>query len=151
MNDFVFFCYTLVDDVFLYSDNHLKVQALIDIAANYGYLYRLQYGASKTKIIVSGPDINIQNYKDTKPWKISGQDIEVVDNNEHLVQIVIGYKKEEKNIDLRIKKSRNTLFGLLGPAFSCRCLLGPLDKLHIYQTCVSPVLLSGLASLGIRV
>ena len=138
------------DDVFLCSDNPVKLQALIDIAAQYGYLYRIQYGASKTKITVSGPEIDVQYYKDTMPWKMSGQQIDVVDNNEHLGQIVSGYKQEEKNVDLRIKKSRNTLFGLLGPAFSFRCLLGPLVKLHIYRTFVCPVLLSGLSSLVIK-
>ena len=138
------------DDVFLCSDNPVKLQALVDIAAQYGYLYRIQYGAAKTKITVSGPEIDVQYYKDTKPWKMSGQQIDVVDNNEHLGQIVSGYKQEEKNVDLRIKKSRNTLFGLLGPAFSFKCLLGPLVKLHIYRTFVCPVLLSGLSSLVIK-
>jgi hypothetical protein len=57
------------DDVFLCSDNPVKLQALIDIAAHYGSLYRIQYGASKTKITVSGPEIDFQYYKDTKPWK----------------------------------------------------------------------------------
>ena len=42
------------DDVFLGSDNPVKLKALIDIAAHYGYLHRIQYGASKTKITVSG-------------------------------------------------------------------------------------------------
>ena len=65
------------DNVFLCADNPVKLQALIDIAANYGYLYRIQYGAAKTKITVSGPDIDVQYYKDTKPWKMSGQDIDV--------------------------------------------------------------------------
>ena len=72
------------DDVFLCSDNPVKLQALVDIAAQYGYLYRIQYGAAKTKITVSGPEIDVQYYKDTKPWKMSGQQIDVVDNNEHL-------------------------------------------------------------------
>ena len=39
---------------------------------------------------------------------------------------------------------------MLGPAFSFKCLLGPLVKLHIYQTFVCPVLLSGLSSLVIQ-
>ena len=132
------------------ENDPVKLQALIDIAAHYGYLYRIKYGASKTKITVSGSEIDVSYYQDTKPWKMSGHTIDVVENNKHLGQIVSGNKQEEKNIDLRIKKSRKTLFGMLGPAFSFKCLLGPLVKLHIYKTFVCPVLLSGLSSLVIQ-
>ena len=138
------------DDVFLGSDNPVKLQALIDIAAHYGNLYRIQYGASKTKITVSGPEIDMKYYKDTQPWKMAGQPIEVVENNDHLGQIVSGSRQEEKNVDLRIKKSRNTLFGLLGPAFSFKCLLSPVVKLHIYRTFVCPVLRSGISSFVLK-
>ena len=138
------------DDVFLGSDDPVKLQSLIDIAAHYGSLYRIQYGASKTKITVSGPEIDIQYYSDTKPWSMDGQPIDVVENNDHLGQIVSGCKQEEKNIDLRIKKSQNSLFALLGPAFSFKCLLSPAVKLHLYRTFVCPVLQSGLSSLVIK-
>ena len=53
-------------------------------------------------------------------------------------------------MDLRIKKSRNILFALLGPAFSFKCLLSPVVKLHLYRTFVCPVLRSGLSSLVIK-
>ena len=76
------------DDVFLGSDDPVKLQSVIDIAAHYGSLYRIQYGASKTKITVSGPKIDIQYYSDTKPWSMDGQPIDVVENNDHLGQIV---------------------------------------------------------------
>ena len=72
------------DDVFLLTDNPVKLQALIDMAEHYGKLYRIQYGALKTKITVSGPDVDVQYYKDTQPWNMAGQPIEVVENNEHL-------------------------------------------------------------------
>ena len=138
------------DDVFLGSDDPVKLQALIDMAAHYGSLYRIQYGASKTKITVSGPDIDVKYYKDTQPWSMGGQAIQVVDNNEHLGQVVSGSRQEEKNVDLRIRKSRNMLFALLGPAFSFKCLLSPVVKLHLYRTYVCPILRSGLSSLVIR-
>ena len=53
-------------------------------------------------------------------------------------------------MDLRIKKSRIILFALLGPAFSFKCLLSPVVKLHLYRTFVCPVLRSGLSSLVIK-
>ena len=61
-----------------------------------------------------------------------------------------GSRQEEKNVDLRIQKSRNTLFGLLGPAFSFKCLLSPTVKLHIYRTFVCPVLRSGISSFVLK-
>ena len=81
---------------------------------------------------------------------MDGQIIDVVDNNEHLGQIVSGSRQEEKNVDLRIKKARNSLFALLGPAFSFKCLLSPVVKLHLYRTFVCPVLRSGLAALVLK-
>ena len=138
------------DDVFLGSDDPVKLQALIDIAAHYGSLYRIRYGASKTKITVSGPEIDIKYYADTQPWKMDGKTINVVENNDHLGQIVSGIRQEEKNIELRIKKSQNSLFALLGPAFSFRCLLSPVVKMHLYRTFVCPVLRSGLSSLVVN-
>ena len=76
--------------------------------------------------------------------------IDVVENNEHLGQIVSGCRQEEKNIELRIRKSQNSLFALIGPAFSFTCLLSPVLKLHLYRTFVCPVLRSGLSSLVVK-
>ena len=106
------------DDVFLVSDDPVKLQALIDIAAHYGQLYRIQYGASKTKITISGPEIDVNYYRDTQPWKMGGLPIEVVENNEHLGQIVSGKKQKEKSVDLKLEKGRKSLFSLLGSGFS---------------------------------
>ena len=36
------------------SDDSVKLQGLIDIAEHYGKRYRITYGASKTKITLSG-------------------------------------------------------------------------------------------------
>ena len=128
----------------------MKLQALIDIAEYYGKLYRIQYGASKTKITVSGSNVDIEYYSDTKPWNMNGKPIDVVENNDHLGQIISGTRQEDKNVNLRIKKARNSLFALLGPAFSFKCLLSPILKLHLYRTFVCPVLRSGLSSFVLK-
>ena len=65
-------------------------------------------------------------YKDTKPWTLNGERIEVVDNNDHLGLVVSGYEEEQMNVDKNIIKCRNSLFALLGPAFSIKCLLFPI-------------------------
>ena len=49
----------VADDDFLMSDHPVKLQGLIDIAEHYGKRYRITYGASKTKITVSGSQIDI--------------------------------------------------------------------------------------------
>ena len=47
----------VADDLYLSSDTQTKLQALLDIAANYGYRYKIKYGASKTKITVDGSKV----------------------------------------------------------------------------------------------
>ena len=61
-----------------------------------------------------------------------------------------GQEEEQKNVDENVKKCRKSLFGLLGPAFSYKCLLSPLVQIHLWRTYNLPVLLSGLAALPIR-
>ena len=89
-------------------------------------------------------------YKETKPWRLNGETVPVVDCNEHLGLVVSGSDEEQKNVDENIIKCRNSLFALLGPAFSYKCLLSPVVQLHLWRTCNLPVLLSGLSSLPIR-
>ena len=140
----------VADDDFLMSDDPMKLQGLIDIAEHYGKTYRITYGASKTKITISGSDIDRNFYKDTTPWTMDGAAIEVVENNDHLGQIVSGCDQISKNIELRIKKGRGSLFGLLGPAFAYKCLLSPVVKLHLYRTYICPIVRSGLSTFPIR-
>ena len=63
-------------------------------------------------------------------------------DNDHLGQIVSGVEQEQKNVDARIKKGRNNIFGLLGPAFSYKCLLSPAVKIRLFRTHTSPILLN---------
>ena len=140
----------VADDDFLMSDDSIKLQGLINIAEHYGNRYRISYGASKTKITISGSDIDRQYYCDTTPWKMEGTYIDVVEDNDHLGQIVSGSNRVIKNVDNRIRKGRGSLFKLLGPAFAYKCLLSPVVKLQLYRTYVCPILRSGLATFTIR-
>ena len=76
--------------------------------------------------------------------------VQVVDDNEHLGQVVSGKNQEEKNVDLKIGKGRQSLYSLLGAAFSFKCLLSPVLKLHIYRTFTCPRTRSGLSSFALR-
>ena len=131
-------------------DNQTNLQALLKIAAHYGKMYRIEYGASKTKITVVGSEIDSNYYKDVSPWKMNHEIVKVVEDNEHLGQIVSGKRQEEKNVDMKLQKGRNCLFGLLGSGFSFKCFLSPLVKLHIYRTYICPIIRSGLSSFSLR-
>ena len=48
------------DDFLGMSDSPSKLQHIIDLASYYGKLYRIQYGADKTKIVVSGSAVDRQ-------------------------------------------------------------------------------------------
>merc|ERR1712129_452303 len=108
------------------------------------------YGADKTKIMVTGSDIDMHYYSDTTPWRMGGEKVNVVENNDHLGQIVSRSRQEMKNVDMRITKGRNNLFGLLGTAFAFKCMMCPLEKLHLYRTYTCLILRSGLSSFPLR-
>ena len=140
----------VADDVYLMTDRQTKLQAQMDIASHYGKMYRITYGAAKTKVTVVGSEIDIKYFHDVKPWTMDDSTVLVVEDNEHLGQVVSGKNQEQKNVDLKIDKGRKSLYSLLGPAFSFKCLLSPVLKLHIYRTFTCPRTRSGLASFALR-
>ena len=96
------------------------------------------------------PKMTLKILKDILFKKLKINKANVVENNEHLGQIVSGVSQEEKNVDLRVSKVRKNLFGLLGAGFSYKCMLSPVVKLHIYKTHTCPILRSGLSSFSLR-
>ena len=80
----------------------------------------------------------------------NGERVEVVADNGHLGLVVSGLQEEQKNVDRRISRCRESLFPLLGPALSHKCKLSPVVQLHLWKTYSFPVLCSGLSSLPIR-
>jgi hypothetical protein len=140
----------VADDVYLMSDKQTKLQAQMDIASHYGKMYRIKYGASKTKVTVVGSEIDRKYFHDVQPWKMDEIVVKVVEDNEHLGQVVSGKNQEMKNIDLKMEKGRKSLYSLLGAGFSFKCLLSPVLKLHIYRTFTCPRTRSGLSSFALR-
>ena len=64
--------------------------------------------------------------------------------------IASGIDEDCKNIDKNIASARNSLFAMLGPAFSYRCKLSPTLQTHLWRLYIKPVLISGLSSLPVR-
>ena len=58
-------------------DDPLKLQGLINFAEHYGKRYIITYGVSKTKITVSGSEIDIKYF--SMPWTMDGISITLVE------------------------------------------------------------------------
>ena len=138
------------DDTYLQSDSVSGLQSALDIVTHYAKRYRMKFNSGKTKIVVTGSKHDMNYYKEIKPWKLNGEQVDVVEDNDHLGLVVSGISEEQKNIDQNISQCRNSLFALLGPALSYKCKLSPTVQLHIWRTYALPILQSGLAALPIR-
>ena len=140
----------VADDTYVTSDTPEGLQGLIDIVAHWGRRYRMVFGPSKMRITVTGPSCDMQLFKDTEPWVIAGKTIPVAIDNDHLGLIVSGDDEDEKNVEEKLRKGRNSLFALLGPAFAYKCLLSPSLQCHLWRTYTSSVIRSGLCALPLR-
>ena len=140
----------VADDVYLMTDRQTKLQELMNIAVHYGKMFRITYGASKTKVTVVGSNVDVEYFQDVKPWHMDGQCVQVVEDNEHLGQVVSNKDQAQKNIDLKLAKGRRNLFCLLGAGFAFKSHLSPVLKLHIYRTYTCPITRSGLAAFAVR-
>ena len=140
----------IADDTYVVSGSPSGLQGALDLISHYARRYQLRFNAEKTKIVVTGSKQDMSFYKDTTPWTLNGEVVRVVDINEHLGLQVSGGDEEQLNIDENIVRCRNSLFALLGPAYSYRCLLSPTVQIHLWRTCNLPVLLSGLSALPVR-
>ena len=72
------------------TDRKSKMQALLDIASYYADMYKVSFGADKTKITVVGSSADMTYYSDVSPWVLDGVKVKVRLDNEHLGQIVSG-------------------------------------------------------------
>ena len=122
----------VADDTYVLTDNPRKLQDIINIVGHYGKRYRLIFGADKTKKTITGSKHDMNYYKDINIWSLYGETISVTSDNEHLGLTVSGMDEEIKNVDRNIQATRNSMFSLLGSAFSYKCKLSPTTQLHIW-------------------
>ena len=116
------------------NDCQSKLQILLDVTEYYGQTYNVNYSAVKSKVTVVGA---AEFRKYFAQWQ-------TVHNN-RLDQIKSVVDQEMKNLDLRIKKGRNSLFPLLGLSFQSKCHLSLLLKTYI-----SPIIRSGSFLFSLR-
>ena len=124
---------SVADDTYLLASSPGALQALLNLTNFFANRYRIIFNASKTKLFVTGSNIDMTYYQETCPWFLSGQRISVTDDNEHLGLVVSGTDEEQKNVDAKIEECRKSLFGLLGPAFAFKCLPPPTVLNHLPQ------------------
>ena len=67
-----------------------------------GKRYRIVFNADKTKLVVTGSQIDMDYYREVSPWTLNGEQISVTEDNEHLSRVVSGRDEDEKNIDSNI-------------------------------------------------
>ena len=73
-------------DAYLLATSPSGMQAALDIMSHYAKRYQLRFNADKTKIVVTVSKIDMTFFKETKPWKVNGEELNVVDCNDHLGQ-----------------------------------------------------------------
>ena len=140
----------VADDLLGVSNNPNNLQIILNKIASYGRKYRVEFSAKKMKITVIGSKVDQKYWKDTSPWSMNNINIEVVEDNEHLGQIISGVNPVQKNIDLNIDKTRKCLFSLMGHPFSHQSQVNPSIQHSTWTIYVCPVLRSGLSSLVIQ-
>ena len=137
----------VADDLYLLSDCQIKLQCMLSLCQDYGQNFRIEYGASKTVISIIGSKKDALYYSDIKPWIMDGHPVSVKEDNKHLGLIISNNKEEQKNVDMKLKKCRSSLFKLLGSTFSSRSNLSPVVKTHLFRTYISPIARSGLSAM----
>ena len=60
----------VADDILIMSDDQNKMQCLLDLAASCGKIYRIEYGASKTNITISGSETDRNYFKEVSVWQM---------------------------------------------------------------------------------
>ena len=141
---------TVADDTYVLSGTPSGLQAALNIVSFFGKRYRIIFNADKTKLVVTGSQIDMNYYRDITKWTLNDETIAVCEDNEHLGLVVSGSNEEQKNVDSNIQECRKSLLGLLGPAFAYKCLLPPTVKSHLWRIYNLPILSSGLSALPVR-
>ena len=62
----------VADDIYLQTEVPSNLQHLMNMASKSGKQYRIIYGATKTKIVVTGSKIDMEYYRETSPWTMDG-------------------------------------------------------------------------------
>lgn len=134
---------TCADDIALISNNPIELQMMINIVSDFSKREGYTLQPAKSVIIpIKTTNKPIEIEKDF--WTINEEPMPIVQNSSH-----IGIQKNEKNtmistIEDNIKKSRRTLYSLMGTGMHGRNGLDPETIISLLKTYVLPILTYGL-------
>ena len=136
-------CYA--DDLCLLSCNANYLSDLLLTVETFAKDWRLEFTCSdsaktKSHCIVFGSDALIE----TPTFVLNGQHLKVVSETEHLGTVVSSNLQSKQHVTLREKRARGSFYGLTPVGIFSKDL-GPLDKVFLWRTIVSPCLTFGAA------
>lgn len=131
--------YTLLyaDDTILISESPEDLQNMLNSLHDYCNKWKMSVNLSKTKIIVFSRGM----VKKLPTWSFGNENIEVVHDYVYL-GVTVNYNGSfTKAISKQILQSKRALFSLMAKG---KRLKLPVDiKLHLFDTCITPILLYG--------
>ena len=68
--------------MYVLSGTPRGLQELVDVVGHYGRRYRLTFGDDKTKVTVTGTRHDMQYYSENNIWSLSGECLEVAEDND---------------------------------------------------------------------
>ena len=83
---------------YLLSDSPSCLQVAINIVAHDANRIHLTFDAAKKTITISGSKQDMEFYCSNVPWKLNGERLKVVDDNDHLGLIVSGSDEEQNKL-----------------------------------------------------
>ena len=131
--------YTLLyaDDTILISESKEDLQRMLNSLHQYCNLWSLQVNISKTKIII----FSRGSVKNVPKWYFGDIEIEVVPDYAYL-GVLFNYNGSfKKPILKQISQAKRALFSLIAKARKLQ--LPPDIQLHLFDSCVVPILLYG--------
>ena len=134
--------FAYADDVTVYSATTTGLQLLIDKCASYAKYWRFSYGLKKTKCLISGKKMFMNEPK----WMLDGTCLENVQSLTILGTVYSNDGNYVQHTDSRIMACRRSIYGLQGIGMNYPGLMSD-TKAHIWKTVGVPTLTSGMDSL----
>ena len=131
------------DDLALISDSAEDLQSMLDITSNYALLWRYQFNASKSAILVFGESpISRKRNRPSRKWLLGGDEIPECDTHSHLGILRTVLPSSVHRTIARCSSARSAFFALnaVGSRFGC---LHPCTSFKLYSSLCIPILLYG--------
>ena len=131
------------DDLALVSDSAEDLQDMLDITSNYARLWRYQFNASKSAILVFGESpVSRRRNRPSRKWLLDGDEIPECDTHSHLGILRSVLPSSVHRTTERCSSARSAFFALnaVGSRFGC---LHPCTSIKLYSSLCIPILLYG--------